>query len=76
MLFAFSIYWTDDIPQDAFLWESEVNFSSFPDLESGKALGFKITGKTKENNLMRRKHIIKYKTHSLPPPLFSTSSQS
>ncbi len=39
-LFAFSTYWTDDIPQDAFLWESEVNFSSFPDLESGKALGF------------------------------------
>lgn len=38
-LFAFSTYWTDDIPEDTFLWESEVNFSSFPDLESGKALG-------------------------------------
>lgn len=49
---AFSTYWTDDIPEDAFLWESEFNFSSFPDLESGKALGFRISGKTKKSNLI------------------------
>lgn len=32
-----------------------------------RPLGFRISEKTKKNNLMRLKHIIKYKTHSLPP---------
>jgi len=30
-------------------------------------LGFRISEKTKESNLMRHKHIIKYKTRSLLP---------
>lgn len=36
-----------------------------------RPLGFRISEKTKKSNLMRRMHIIKYKTHYLPPPAIS-----